>query len=183
MVAMYSGVQYRYFYPASEDGPSPLELFQRAYVDTPILIAHHTCEGYGCYQAHYSNHFNADLNKTVHRIATSPRTVSNSSITRRQDDEEDGTATQTGGGELFTDYIFQNDNDADEAAEANDSDFSDQFLSLVGAQPSYENQGYSCMSVLDTDDSLVGAQGYFTISQDEHIADPDNEASYISSCS
>lgn len=181
LVAMHGGVEYKYYFPASEDGPAPLELFQRAYIGTPILVAHHTCEGHGCFQAHYSNHFNSGLNKTVHRFTTSPRDAS--SVTRRQDDGESGSATGSGGGMLYTDYNFQNDNNADESAEGYDGDFPTTFLNLVGDETSYTQQGYSCMSVVDTDDNNnIGAQGYITISEDENIADPDNEASYIASC-
>lgn len=181
LVTLYGGVEYKHYFPASVDGPSSLELFQRAFVGTPILIAHHTCEGHGCFQAHYSNHFQPELNATVHRFAPSPRNAS--SLTRRQDDQESGSATGDGEGTLYTDYDFQNDNINDEVAEGNDGGFPTRFLNLVGAETSYTQQGYACMSVIDTDDNNnIGAQGYITISQDENIADPQSEAGYISSC-
>lgn len=180
VTAIHNGVEYKHYYPASEDGPSALELLQRAYIDTPILVSHHTCEGHGCFQAHYSNHHNSELNTTVHRFTTTER--NSTSRNKRQDDMESGNA-DSNGNTLITDYVFQNDNAADERAEGSDGGFPTQFLNLVGAETSYTQQGYKCLSVLDADDNnAVGAQGYITIVQDHNIADPDNEASYISSC-
>jgi hypothetical protein len=181
LVATIGGVEYKHYYPASVDGLPALELLQRAFVGTPILVGHHICEGHGCFQAHYSNHFHPELNKTVHRFTTSPRHAS--SPNKRQDDMESGSADSDGGGKLFTDYDFQNDNIGDERAEGYDGGFPTRFLNLVGAETSYTQQGYACMSVVDTDDNNnIGAQGYITISQDENIADPQSEAGYIASC-
>ena len=146
----------------------------------PILVGHHTCEGRGCFQAHYCNHYHLEVNKTVNRFTTSLRHAS--SLASRQDDMESGSADNDGGGKLFTDYDFQNDV-GDERAEDYDGGFLTRFLNLVGAETSYTQQDCACMSVVDTDDNNnIGAQGYITIGQGENIADPQSEAGYIASC-
>ena len=149
------------------------------YNGTAILVAHQTCERSDCFEAYYSHHYN-DKDEIVHKLSAKPRKLS---IAKRQpDDQETGSATEDGN-VIYVDYIFQNMNDADEAAEGNDPDFNTEFLQLIGAETSYTNQGYKCMSVLDADDNnAVGAQGYIGISQDYQMAYPDNEATYISEC-
>ena len=129
----------------------------------PILVGHHTCEGRGCFQAHYCNHYHLEVNKTVNRFTTSLRHAS--SLASRQDDIKSDSADNDGGGKLFTDYDFQNDNVGDERAEGYDGGFLTRFLNLVGAETSYTQQDCARMSVVDTDDNNnIGSQGYITIS-------------------
>jgi hypothetical protein len=103
------------------------------------------------------------VNKTVNRFTTSLRHAS--SLASRQDDMESDSADNDGGGKLFTDYDFQNDNVGDERAEGYDGGFLTRFLNLVGAETSYTQQDCARMSVVDTDDNNnIGSQGYITIS-------------------
>ena len=185
LVVNWHGVEYKQYFPAVNGGPSSFELWQANFTGTPILVSHHTCMGRECYEAYYSNHFNAELGKIVHSVKTRPRVdgLYTSTSVHKRDKDLTGEATGKNGGHLFVDYTFINDNAKDEKAEANASGEKDELLKVIGAETSYTHQGYRCMTVLDANDgNKPGSQGYLTIVQDENIADPDNEASYINRC-
>ena len=136
-------------------------------------------------QVHYSNqqHPKAGL---LHRLSVSPRRSFHSASvtnTKRQIDQTIPVTADSDGSMVFGDYVFRDENTADEVAFGYDGGFPNHLETAVGSNDVFTNHGYICLTVEDGDDSnAIASQGYISISQDENIADPDNEDAYIDGC-
>lgn len=158
-------------------GKSHTNALYEQYTGNQILIGYHDCFSPGCFETYYQNHMSKG-GRLLHHVSVRPR-HNTTTLARRQDEQESGDD-----GGLYGDYVYHNDNEGTEEGLAGAEDqttFEDNLEHDVD-NDEWTNTGIHCFNVYDSDTSVVGSAGYFSLNNDTPYKDPDNEDSYISQC-